>query len=391
MKLFVFVILFLTSMVSAGQSIKHKSLQISWKQVTELPATGNTASIGLAGPVNGTSNGVFIVAGGANFPAGMPWQGGKKVFHDQLFVLQKKEDGLSWYKKVDFRLPEPIAYSGVTSTAKGILYAGGENESGISGKVYLVCWSEIKHQVVTKSMPDLPLALTNIAAAHIGNKIFLAGGDESDRSSKYFLCLDLDDANAHWQKLPDLPEALANASLVAVKEKLYLVGGRSRNSNGISTLHHTTFVYDPEANWQRCADISDGKNKTNLSASAGIAIDDRYILMIGGDNGETFHEIETLIFKINNEKSPIKKKALTAEKDKIVAQHKGFSRNLLLYDTQTDRWSSIGQYPFMAQVTTNAVQWQNKIIISNGEIKPGVRTPAVIVGTIQPEQANDKE
>lgn len=35
---------------------------------------------------------------------------------------------------------------------------------------------------------------------------------------------------------------------------------------------------------------------------------------------------------------------------------------------------------FPAQVTTTAVKWGNEIVISTGEIKPGIRTPDVVVG-----------
>jgi N-acetylneuraminate epimerase len=33
-------------------------------------------------------------------------------------------------------------------------------------------------------------------------------------------------------------------------------------------------------------------------------------------------------------------------------------------------------------VTTNAVVWGDDIILSNGEIKPGVRTPNIMLGKI---------
>ncbi len=30
----------------------------------------------------------------------------------------------------------------------------------------------------------------------------------------------------------------------------------------------------------------------------------------------------------------------------------------------------------------NSVKWRNEIVVSNGEIKPGVRTPDVIIGKV---------
>ena len=37
----------------------------------------------------------------------------------------------------------------------------------------------------------------------------------------------------------------------------------------------------------------------------------------------------------------------------------------------------------VVHVTTPAVLWDKKIILSNGEIKPGIRTPNVMLGTIK--------
>ena len=383
MKHLLFIFLSSITMVSTGQIKKHTDLNITWKEAAFLPATGNERSIGVAGPINGISNDVFIVAGGANFPAGMPWEGGAKAFHDEIFMLGKNGNDLAWNKAIKSKLPEPIAYCGVVSTGKGIVYAGGENASGISDKVHLLHFDKEQNEVLVESLARLPVALTNVAAAHIGNIIYLAGGDEKSRSSKRFISLDLNSANEQWQSLPDLPVELANASLIAMGKRLYLVGGRSKTDSGISDLHHTTFEYDFKSKtWERRADICDAKDKTNWSASAGVAINDRYILMVGGDDGNTFHRIETLIRKINTEDDASEKESLTAEKNSLVTGHTGFSKKLLLYDTKEDCWTTVGEYPFMTQVTTNAVKWNNKIVVSNGEIKPGVRTPSIIIGTI---------
>jgi hypothetical protein len=55
----------------------------------------------VAGPFAGTSGGALIVAGGANFPDKMPWDGGKKIWHDTAFVLDKTNG--AW--RGEFKLP----------------------------------------------------------------------------------------------------------------------------------------------------------------------------------------------------------------------------------------------------------------------------------------------
>lgn len=369
-------------MVSTAQNTKLKPvISISWKMAAQLPGANDKISIGVAGPVNGVSNHALLVAGGANFPNGMPWEGGKKFFSDEIHILEKKGDEFVWNKNVKDSLLEPIAYCGTASTKEGIVCVGGENEKGISKEVFLLNWDSLNNKVIIKSLPGLPLALTNVAVTHIGNVVYAAGGDERNCSSDRFLSLDLNDENSQWKSLTDLPLAVANASLIAQGNKLYLIGGRSKTSSGISELHHTTFVYDiDKRTWNKLANICDGKNTTNLSAAGAIAIGKNYILMIGGDDGETFHKIETYISQIAKANSPEEKAKLTEEKNALVIDHNGFSKKLLLYHIALDWWTNMGNYPYPAQVTTNAVMWGDDIVVSNGEIKPGVRTPDIIIG-----------
>lgn len=386
-RIFFSLTIFLT-MTSTAQVKKTNKILIIWKKIAVVPAPGeNQKSLGLAGAINGVSNNVFIVAGGSNFPDKLPWEGGKKVYYDNIFVLEKKGNQYEWNKKVKSALPEPIAYCGITSTPMGIVYAGGENKNGISSKTFILTWNAAKNEIDTRPLADLPVALTNLALTHTGNVVYAAGGDEAKNSSQRFFSLNLDDKNATWKSLPDVPIALANAALIAQSggngENIYLIGGRTKTPSGISDLHHTVFVFDVKKNeWKKCADISDGKNISNLSAAAGVAIDKNYILMVGGDNGVTFHKIETYISQIAKTNSPEEKEKLTKEKNSLSIHHKGFYKGLLLYDTKHSKWTNIGDYPFPAQVTTNGVKWGNDIVISNGEIKPGVRTPEVVVGSV---------
>jgi len=46
---------------------------------------------GMAGIIAGTHGGVLIAAGGANFPDKMPWDGGKKIYYDEIFGLKPGE------------------------------------------------------------------------------------------------------------------------------------------------------------------------------------------------------------------------------------------------------------------------------------------------------------
>ena len=70
--------------------------------------------------------------------------------------------------------------------------------------------------------------------------------------------------------------------------------------------------------------------------------------------------------------------------------HPGFEPSVWAYDTITDTWASAGELPPMAggvpvavPVTTPVVEWKKKFIVPTGEIKPGIRSPQVLVAEVQ--------
>ena len=382
--LFISLIMATTDAFSQKKEINH----VDWTTAAQLQNQDGSLSIGYAGPINGISNEVLIVSGGANFPDKMPWEGGKKSYSKTIHVLEKCKDQYTWNNEIKSELPEAIAYCGSTSTDLGVVYVGGENENGLSNKSYLLKWNAAKKEVEAKVLPDFPFAIANISLTHIGNTVYAVGGDEAAKSSDFFASLDLNEANPQWKTLPNLPLALANAVVIAQKGKnginIYVVGGRTKTASGISDLHNTTFFYEVKnQSWNTAATISDGKSSTNFSAGAGVAVGSNSILIVGGDDGVIFHQIETYLSQIAKAKSDEEKAELIAKKNKLVTNHPGFYNGILLYNTLTDEWSKIGELPFLPHVTTPAVLWDKKIILSNGEIKPGIRTPNVMLGTIK--------
>lgn len=376
-------------LISTGALPQKKAiLSVEWEKLATLPNADGSASLGFAGAINGVHHDALMVAGGANFPDKMPWEGGEKYYSDEIHILQKKEGKYLWNKKASSKLPQPIAYSGNTATPRGIVYAGGENESGLSDKVYLLKWDASQSQVEIKPLPDLPVALTNAGLTHIGCVVYLAGGDEAKSSSSGFYSLDLECKNPQWNPLPDLPIALANATVLAQDgadgPNIYVIGGRTKTASGISDLHNTVFMYNPRTQtWKSGAPISDGTNTTNFSAGTGVPVSDNFILITGGDNGKVFHQIETYLAQIAQAATAEEKARLTAKKNALTTDHQGFYWDMLLYNTLTNSWTKIGELPFPARVTTTATKWGNNIILSNGEIKPGVRTPDVMVGKVE--------
>lgn len=380
--------LMLTEVSAQETTIK----QVQWCTAAKLQNADGSTSLGFAGAVNAVFNDALLVAGGANFPGKMPWEGGKKYYSDRIQILIKQNGNFAWSTKtLAAKLPEPVAYCGNTATDLGVVYAGGEGPNGLSNKAFIIDWDTSDLNINIKRLADLPFAVTNAGLTHVGNVVYLVGGDKEKNSSGSFYMLDLSAKEASWKKLPDLPMQLANALVIAQANKIFVIGGRTKTASGISDLHHTTFAFDLKTGtWQQLADVSDGKQTTNFSAGAGVAVANDLILVTGGDNGEVFHKIENYISQIEKSQSQQERARLTTEKNKLSLNHKGFYKAQLVYNVATNKWAKIGQLPFPAHVTTTATKWGNDIVLSNGEIKPGIRTPSVMIGKIETGLASKK-
>ena len=80
----------------------------NWERLPDLPS-----KLGLAGAFAGVADGYLLVAGGANFPDQMPWDGGIKKWHDTVYALDKPDGAWS----IVGQLPIPLGYGvSVTTT-----------------------------------------------------------------------------------------------------------------------------------------------------------------------------------------------------------------------------------------------------------------------------------
>ena len=376
----------------AGDTLPNR---IDWSVAASLPAPGlapEGANLGVAGAFAGWHNGALLIAGGANFPAGMPWEGGRKAYHDGIYVLKKSGSSYGWIQAMNPHLKQKTAYGASVSLPQGIVCIGGENEAGTSKAVLLMQWNEVRKQVDFKPLPDLPVPLANAAAASLGNVVYVAGGEHGGKPSNSFFALDLSEATPQWQTLPALPVAMSHSVAVVQSNGkascVYVLGGRSATARGTSDLHGTNFCYDPtKRRWAQRAGISDGTTPTNLSAGTGVASGASYIVLLGGDKGDIFNRIETYNARIAAAQTDGEKRRLQAEKVSLLQAHPGFSRDIYLYNTITDAWAKIGELPGAAHVTTTAVKAGEEVLIPSGEVKPGVRTPVVTRGSVRSQSS----
>ena len=363
----------MTVLTGCQSQVKSEDISLRWEIFTNL--TGSEHGIGLAGPVTGIVGEFLMVGGGANFPDALPWEGGKKVYHDEASLFSLKD---SAQIPVSVKLPYPLAYPANCAVGDGFLYAGGENAGGPLAKVIRVKW--INDQPEFNFLADLPVATTNASAVSIGDVVYLAGGETKERASAQLLRLDLNNVSGGWKALANIPHPVSNMVLLSTQDgkSIYLIGGRQKTASGISDLFSQVYVYHPDKDsWEEKQSLPYA-----LSAGTGSAINEHTLALFGGDKGETFHKTELKIREINQEADPEKKKILEAEKAEIQSRHPGFEGRVLYFHIQENQWSEGELIPFTSAVTTTAIKDGNNIFIPSGEIRAGVRTPQILKGTI---------
>ncbi len=353
--------------------------QIVRTQVWNMEQSADTLlQEGLAGSFFGKQGDWFILAGGANFPNGKPWEGGVKTFSNEIFVFSESNNQFQPVA-VSNKLPFGLAEGAYVSTTKGLLCLGGQTSDGISNKAMLLNYNG--QDVVVEMYPDLPVAVRNATAAIISNRVYLLGGQTSDgQSGNQFLMLDLNRLDQGWQSLPNLPIAVSAATMSAQQDgeeiSLFVFGGRAIGQGNLTNFYSSVYKYKPSKNeWTTKNDIRlHETTPIQLSMAVSASIGATHIALIGGDNGQVFHQVEKAINRGD-----------IASRDSLWINHTGFNDKILLYNTVTDTWFELDNPRKNPVAVSSVVSDGKQIYISGGEIRPGIRNPEIMKMTAKVE------
>jgi len=381
---------------------------LQWQKLPDLPsAAGQEAQVGVAGPFAGVHNGALIVAGGANFPLGMPWEkrpdgtAPPKVYHGDIFVLVRNGKEHSWHV-LPTKLPHPVAYGVSITTPDGVVCIGGEwkdppDPEGKqtlhrSDKVFVLTWDTDARTVrLDESLPCLPKPATMQAGAVIGKTVYVACGDTGDGPSNVLWALDLAKPD-HWEVLPSCPGAPRVLPIAAAQhdghtDRFFLFSGR-RPKGGSTDYLADSWSYNPrDRTWKQLADVAVKGQPRCVMAGTGIAIGAAHILIFGGADGQLFqklaHDIPRRLKAAQAAGDAAEVEKLKRQKLGILTDHPGFSPDVLAYHTITDTWVVAGDIEGDSPVTTTPVRWGDGIVLPSGEKSPGIRTTQTLMAVPQ--------
>lgn len=374
------MILLVANVVDTAEDGSVGAGGIQWHSLPKLPDDH-----GLAGPFAGKIEGSLVVAGGANFPEAPPWEGGKKVWHDRIFVYSTEQN--SWMIS-EMRLPQPLAY-GVSLTLPGrgsVVVLGGSDQENVPTTTALEL-RLVSGNVTLTELPSLPVPLAEMSGEAIGNTLYLFSGRTSGKTSQTLFQIDLDAIKPQWKALPWPSEARGRMHSIAGKqgEKLYWFGGRDRMSEDSIPFPEDRmepesldflrdcYRFDPvSVEWERLADLPAG---LSAAPSPAVSIGDAHLLVVGGVTVDFLKEQLAARPELNGQGH----------------EHPGFAKTIWGYHIVTDTWAPVDEIPSQldAPVTVPVVMGdENTFVIPSGEIKPGVRTRQVIRGQVEVNRAS---
>ena len=339
---------------------------IQWEQLPPLPDKE-----GLAGMFAGIIDGRLVVAGGANFPNGYPWEGGKKFWYNKIYILESKHSK-SWITS-SVTLPKPLAYGVSYSCNNRLICAGGEtgpmpgenpdNPPSCISDVIALTFRDGKLSV--ESLPNLPASAKDSAGSVIGTHLLHFGGiqkiDSKTAENKLHI-LDLADSKPEWRAATPLPGPGRIQSVAALhNNELFVFAGIEigLNSQGIPirTMPYLNdaWTFSPGNPFENGRWIKLHDMPGDLAAAPGPAwnMDQTKIAIVGGVDSASHR--------------------LTQK------GHPGWGHDISIYDTSLDRWSIMkNAIPAgKSRVTAPALTWDKDYVLISGEKSPGKRSPEV--------------
>jgi solute:Na+ symporter, SSS family len=332
---------------------------------------------GLAAVFAGVHNNVLILAGGTSFPEGKPWEGGIKHFSSAILVYEKNTDGTLRLVNTEYSLPEATGEGASVSVPGGVVCIGGQTTGGLTANVSLLSWSS--GELTIKSLPTLPYSLKNAAAAAIGSKIFLVGGEGLQGPARSFLVLDTGKPNDGWVSWSEFPLPVSGAVAVAQMDgeevSLHVFGGRARMP-GEPTTQFYPYVYrfrQSTGVWEKKPDITlENGQPFPIAMAAAASIGASHVVLTGGDPGNVFNQVEMAVNAISAGDS-----AAVQKRDSLWKNHPGFNNKILIYNTVTDKWFDEGTWEDTPVAVTTAVSWGGSVVIPGGEIRPAIRSAGI--------------
>ena len=378
----VLFVLSLIILTACTETQKEQSMKIDITTLTTQGLQGDLQK-GVSASYAALIDDNLLVAGGCNFPDKLGFEGGKKVFYDEILHFNKTQN--QW--QTIGKLPEAAAYGVSVAIPDGYLWIGGQTATNSLANCYKVQYSKEK-ALTLNSFPALPEPLDNFSGASVGSKVFVAGGNASGKASNKVFYINTA-TDKEWKQLPDFPgDARVQPVLAAIEKDndtlLYVLGGFfGGDATKTPTMGEKVLAFSlKQQQWHEVA-LQENPNKEifSLTGATALAIDNRYIACFGGVNHSLFINTITDLYHLGKDTSLTDEQRKQKNYDYMshymtqpIAYYK-FNQECYLFDTHTKQWLVLNTQPDFARAGATLVGTPSEFYLIQGELKPGVRSP----------------
>ena len=333
-----------------------------WKMLAPLPDP-----VGYAGMFGGVLQGRLVTGGGSQWDK-PGWLNGTKGYSDRIFALA---DPAGKWTELPVKAPFKGGYFASAATPEAIYLAGGIDPTGCRRSVFKL--QAQGEGLGFERLPDLPQPVGYGAAAIANGRLYVIGGMDSPdaksaRVETWSLALAASSTGEGWRREADFPgTGVFVASAASDGGQVYVFGGMEFTATGkYAPSAHAYRLNAAVGKWEQLPDLPEPRvGGTN----PGRVLADGRMFLVGG-YAEIF---------------PGKPR-----------DHPGFSAQTFFYAIGDRRWEAGPRLPHAVVANRDSAGdagpapmlaapcalWRGLVVVVGGEVRSGVRTPAVLAWPI---------
>lgn len=333
--------------------------KLQWEKIGVVsPQEGYEKNIGTAGLLKGVIDNKLIFGGGANFPGGLPVDGGTKVTHKDIYLYEIKDNEHILLDQIQHDYP--LAY-GPSAIYKDKLYYIANKDESSSDILEL---SIENNKLNIKVISSLPLTVENTIAEVYKNKLYFGIGSINGKNTNELYSFDSESKT--FEVETEFPGKLRSQALSYIyNDSLIVYGG------GAAETYSDGYKYDfKEKTWTKLADIIINNYEYSLLGADWCKLNEEELLVIGGFDKEVWKDA---VFNLSTLTGEEHAKYRDAYFRRPVEDFK-WNKHELVYNLKDNTWSKLDEINFEAPCGHALLSTDTHIYSIMGEIKPAVRS-----------------
>ena len=336
--------------------------KLQWNKIGVVaPQEGYEKNIGTAGLLKGVIDNKLIFGGGANFPGGLPVDGGTKVTHKDIYLYEIKDNEHVLLDQIQYDYP--LAYGPSANYKDKIYYIANKDESSSDILELTIKNNKININVIG----TLPLTVENTVAEVYNNKLYFGIGSINGKNTKELYSYDLETKT--FEVETEFPGELRSQALSYVyNDSLIVYGG------GAAETYSDGYKYVfKEKTWTKLADVIVDNYEYSLLGADWCKLNEDELLVIGGFDKDVWKDA---VFKLSTLTGEEHTKYRDAYFRRPVEDFK-WNKHELVYNLNNNTWTKLDEINFEAPCGHALLSTDAHIYSIMGEIKPAVRSPYI--------------